>query len=556
MLTIGDVIIGVGHGSACYSQDTEILTEDGWKLFTELKRGEKVATLNPETNELIYQSITKRFIFWYKGKMFHQNGRHVDLLVTPNHKLYCSWLSTNAKYRPFNFIKPQDIGNGLGRDATTGRFKSLKSPAGRLKFKRNAQWCGESRDYFILPKSQYRYSNQTGYCGSDEIKPKKVKMDDFLRFFGIWLAEGCTSIGKGKRRRRNGKLADYQSYRVTITQNDTTKREVIRGWLQAVATQIGFKFWQHKNSHSRAFEFRNKQMFEYLKQFGKAKDKYIPKEIKSLPPEQLRILLNAMMLGDGSKKTYSTSSKKLADDVQEIALKAGFAASVHQSPPHHSGYNPDGEMYEIGVCDEAGMEPLCEKNKRSYIDYEGYVYSVEVPRYHTLYVRRNGKPCWSGNSEFCGHNNQVIMDTLSIPDVRNKVIILIACETARELGPKLVEKGAASYIGFKEDLVWVCDSDLAFTPWADKEFAVPVMMPITNCVNAVLDGKTTREAFNVLTEQLACNAEIEEDDLIRSCINFNKKNAVLLGSSEARVVARPKIILPLPPPPIILPVVG
>jgi len=59
-----------------------------------------------------------------------------------------------------------------------------------------------------------------------------------------------------------------------------------------------------------------------------------------------------------------------------------------------------------------------------------------------------------------------------------------------------------------------------------------------------------------LTEQLACNAEIEEDDLIRSCINFNKKNAVLLGSPEARVVARPKIVLPLPPPPIILPLVG
>jgi len=147
------------------------------------------------------------------------------------------------------------------------------------------------------------------------------------------------------------------------------------------------------------------------------------------------------------------------------------------------------------------------------------------------------------------------MDTLSIPDVRNKVIILIACETARELGPKLVEKGAASYIGFQEDLVWVMDSDLASTPWADREFAATVMMPVTSCVNAILDGKTMGEAFNILTEQLACNAEIEEDDLIRSCINFNKKNAVLLGSPEAKVIARPKIVLPLSPPPILLPLV-
>ena len=161
-------------------------------------------------------------------------------------------------------------------------------------------------------------------------------------------------------------------------------------------------------------------------------------------------------------------------------------------------------------------------------------------------------------SELCGHNDQVIMDTLSIPDVKNKVLILISCETAKELGPALINAGAASYIGFKEDLVWVMDADLAFTPWSDK-LGATVMMPITNCVNTILDGKSTGEAFNVLTEQLACNAEIEENDLIRSCINFNKKNAVLLGSPEARVASRPPLLLPfrlIPPPPIILPLTG
>jgi len=157
------------------------------------------------------------------------------------------------------------------------------------------------------------------------------------------------------------------------------------------------------------------------------------------------------------------------------------------------------------------------------------------------------------STSFCGHNNQVVMDTLSIPDVRDKVIILIACETAKELGPKLVEKGAASYIGFSEDLVWVMDADLACTPWSDK-LASTVMMPITNCVNTILDGKATGEAFNVLIGDLAKKAEVEEDDLIRSCIKFNQKNAVLLGNPAAWVLARPKITLPIPPPPIILPI--
>ena len=152
---------------------------------------------------------------------------------------------------------------------------------------------------------------------------------------------------------------------------------------------------------------------------------------------------------------------------------------------------------------------------------------------------------------FCGHNNQVILDTLSIPDVSGKTVILISCETAQVLGPGLVNAGAASYIGFEKDLVWVMDADLASSPWADP-LAASAMMPIIDCVNAVLDGRTAGEAFTVLIEGLATNAEVEEDDLIRSCLNFNRKYATVLGNPEARVRARPNIKLPLPPPPILL----
>ena len=156
-------------------------------------------------------------------------------------------------------------------------------------------------------------------------------------------------------------------------------------------------------------------------------------------------------------------------------------------------------------------------------------------------------------SEFCGHNDQVILDTLSIPNVRGKVVILISCETAQVLGPELIKAGAASYIGFKEDLVWVMDSDLASLPWVDK-LAATVMMPLTSCVNTVLDGKTTGEAFSVLIADLSRNALAEEDDLIRSCIKFNERNAALLGDPTARIRARPKITLPIPPPPIFVPI--
>src|SRR6266704_795030 len=39
----------------CFADDTEILTDQGWKLFQDLDRSESVATLNVETREIEYQ---------------------------------------------------------------------------------------------------------------------------------------------------------------------------------------------------------------------------------------------------------------------------------------------------------------------------------------------------------------------------------------------------------------------------------------------------------------------------------------------------------------------
>uniref|UniRef100_A0A6H1Z7F4 CHAT domain-containing protein n=1 Tax=viral metagenome TaxID=1070528 RepID=A0A6H1Z7F4_9ZZZZ len=153
-------------------------------------------------------------------------------------------------------------------------------------------------------------------------------------------------------------------------------------------------------------------------------------------------------------------------------------------------------------------------------------------------------------ARFSGYRDQVLIDLSSIPDVRGKVVVLISCQTARQLGPALINAGADSYIGFLEDLVWVMDAESASTPWADK-FAAPAMMPIVNCVNTILDGKVTADAFVVLTNELMRNAAVEEEDeLIAACLRFNAKNASLLGNPMARVKARPKVAFPLPPPPL------
>ncbi|MBA7692334.1 hypothetical protein ES703_100901 [subsurface metagenome] len=156
---------------------------------------------------------------------------------------------------------------------------------------------------------------------------------------------------------------------------------------------------------------------------------------------------------------------------------------------------------------------------------------------------------------FTGQNEILLLKVgqYNPKEVEGKVVKLLSCQTGVELGPDLVANGCVAYLGYTDDYLWVCDADLAPTPWAD-EMAATCLMPVIDGVNALLDGKTAEEACCIELEGYSRNAEAEEDELIKSCIEFNMDNAVLLGNPGARVRPRPKIMLPIPPPPIFIPV--
>ncbi len=158
---------------------------------------------------------------------------------------------------------------------------------------------------------------------------------------------------------------------------------------------------------------------------------------------------------------------------------------------------------------------------------------------------------------FSGHNEEVILEVGKYDprEVQGKVIKLLSCATGVALGPDLIQNGAEAFLGYVDDYIWVVDADLASTPWADK-FAATVLMPVIDGINVLLDGSSAREALQIELDGYTRNAAIEEDDLIKSCLEFNYDNAVLLGNSEARVRRRPPLPLPfriIPPPPILIP---
>ena len=152
-------------------------------------------------------------------------------------------------------------------------------------------------------------------------------MNDWLSFFGFWIAEGCTSL---RKKVREGRRNLYYEYQIRITQNKGETADQF----EKVLERLPFNYNKKITGKKIEFVIGNKQLFIYLRQFGKSGDKFIPENIRDLSKNQLRVLFDWMMKGDGhignGNVEYYTKSKRLADDVQEIVLKLGFSANIYK----------------------------------------------------------------------------------------------------------------------------------------------------------------------------------------------------------------------------------
>ena len=377
----------------CYSPDTEILTENGWILLKDLVEQRikiKVATLNPETNKLEYHYPTDYQKLYFKGKLFHQKGRSVDLLVTPEHRMWIRKEWDRRKKRKFEIVRAKDL----------PRHYQLQV---------SADWDGkEEKKWFILPAVE----RINGWRGKEFLPAKRILMDDWLKFFGFWLAEGSV-------------FENRHAHTITLIQKDGKYLKEF----QELLKKYGLKADILRNN-LRVIDI---QLYSYLSQFGHAENKFIPKDIKNLSNRQLEILFEWIVKGDGHKRgrniIYFTISRQLADDVSEIALKLGYGCSFKIRKWGTLAFDKykRKEGYVLSLTKREVIK-VNSADKREWTDYEGFVYDITVPN-HIIYVRRNGKSVWSGNCSSDGetllkyererhdNSNQVAEYWVKIPSV-------------------------------------------------------------------------------------------------------------------------------------------
>lgn len=348
---------GYNNPFVCYDEETEILTEDGWVDFPELEKGTDVATLNQNTKEVEYQTPISYIDQRYKGEMIkaESNMQGANFCVTPNHRM----LVENRKTGEMKKVRADSMPN-----------YDHSIPVG---WNSSTEECDEEIDI-----------EHIGSTNSTELK--SVQKNNFAKFLGLWLADGSSFQGHIKIVQKN-------------------KIDEVR----QVFKQLGWKWSEYENSNGVVeFSIDSIDLWEFFKQndiLNKSDKKTIPRFVFDWCNSCLESLLEGLMIGDGSKDNkwnkngkYHTTSKKLADDVQEIASRLGIPSKINKQK-RKGGYETKNTKYLYNVnfheYDRATIESLPIKT----VEYDGRVYCVEVPN-GTVIVRRKGRPMASGNCQW------------------------------------------------------------------------------------------------------------------------------------------------------------
>lgn len=347
------------YGLACFSKDTEVLTDEGWKFFSDLTQKELVLSFNEGV--LRYEKPIAYIQNKFNGDIINIKNRSIDLLVTPNHKMVCK----------------------TREDADTGKWKYVRAE--------------NLNDSYKIPCSGKYLSDNYSYS---EPPIKGVSLAVWWEFMGWYLSEGfCCGVSDGKKRQHNSR------YKISISQSKNSK---YYSKIKKCLDQLPY----YNNYIGHEFIIHSKELWEILFPLGNSYTKRIPRYLLKAPLSLLQLLYEAMISGDGSiydkHDSYFSVNRELINDFSELCVLLGKPFSIIERKTVVPHIMPQGRLlkninpqYQLNTRTNSTIELRNgnEKNKHFSKDcYIGDVFCVTVPS-GSVVVRRNGKVAICGNCD-------------------------------------------------------------------------------------------------------------------------------------------------------------
>lgn len=417
---LGISAVDVGEGEtanrACYSEDTETLTDSGWKFYWQITSEDKIATLNPETERLEFHRPNGDILLYhYEGNMIHFNNHNVDVLVTPDHDVFMG-RPRNSDTLTWEKIKAEEID-----------IHQFKFYSGGM------DWTGIEPEDFLLP-----YIPDNCYSEIPNPSPwKRIDIKDWLRFIGLYVSEGTLAKSKDK-------------WTVSISQDNQINPEKIK-YIRQILNRLPFKHNEYTDpgDQTTRFEINCKSLYLYLE--SECSDysylKHIPHDMLGYDKEYLYVLFEALMIGDDAfneregriSKTYYSKSEKLIDQIQELSLKLGFCAHVLD----------DSKCKRVCISENTISDVTLDQVEKVF--YSGKVYCYNVPN-HLFFTRRHGRVGVHGNT--ADNMSRNLID--SVKDFQQLMEIIVNEHIIGELllestfGPEVLDEDNRCFLKFKE----------------------------------------------------------------------------------------------------------
>ncbi len=363
---------------SCYDEKTRAVTKKGLKKYSELKKGDIVFTINPKTREIEEQKINKIIIQNHNGEMIKFDNSIIDLLVTPNHRVYNDNLEV---IEAENCLKKKKIKLPIGHK-WQGKKDKIKIGENDVPLKDLFYLIGIFLGDGFTAYQEKKIKSKSGLSFEErQIKGKDVKTGKFT---------STDKIGKNS-------YAVSKSWRIFI---DIPESDDCRKTVENTLDRLKIKWSAQKGKAGEHIYFTSKEWLEFFEQFGKgAKNKKIPKWVLEYDAIYLEKVFEGLLDSDGHwpYRSFSTVSDDLADGITEVAVKIGLIPTRRRQKSK--------AIYEDRVIEgESNCFNFTKERKgitRNFIkkeNYNGKIWSIKVENENFL-VERNGHFAFSGNTD-------------------------------------------------------------------------------------------------------------------------------------------------------------
>jgi DNA-directed RNA polymerase beta subunit/intein/homing endonuclease len=361
----------------CALPTQQVLTDAGWMEIQDIDiQKHRVCTLDAE-GKMCYEFPTAKFEYdhdWQTdGPLWHFSNKQLEMTCTTNHKLYV-----------------QKRGQDNYRLLETSNVMSTFDESGEEIVKRGTQWRFQKAMENVYPDVPSIMVGETEY-----------EMDAWLQLVGMFISDGSTD------KHNNGVfIAALKQRKIDFN--------------TMIFEKLGVKFSYHNGGNFYISGSKYPDMYEHLSVLAVgALNKRLPDYVWNLSQRQSRILLDALMQGDGSTmqykgedsfSRYGTISVQLANDISRLAVHCGYSAIIKlaEEPTgiarvgvrnlgsragQSVSVTQKHTYYKVSIITKQNQPYINKKTNDSNVEklvkYTGKVYCIEAPSSHVYYMRES-----------------------------------------------------------------------------------------------------------------------------------------------------------------------